>query len=457
MKDMTTGPVRGHVLSMSAFIAMSTLFQTLYFLADLFFVGKLGPQAVAGVMLGGNLMMFVVALTQSLGVGTTAVIGQSLGARDTPRANTAFNQAFVLSLLVGVAFAICAWALREPYCRLLAADAATAAQGLAYLGWFIPALFMNFILVAMGAALRGMGDMKAPMLIQIGTVVLNVILAPVFMFGWLTGRPMGVAGTALASFIAVVCGAVAFTLLFRRARTPIRFHPAQWAPQPKLWWQMLRIGLPAGGEFVVLTAYLVFVYGLLKPFGSIAQAGFGIGGRVMQAMFLPAVAVGFAAAPVAAQNFGARQGPRVRETFRAAGVICSVIMIAATIVCHIAPRALIGVFSKDAAVIEFGANYLRIISWNFLATGLIFASSSVFQGMGNTVPPLLSSFTRLLLFMIPAWLLSRQPGFDVRHVWYLSVGTVLLQLFANLWLLQREFDRRLRFPAAVAPPVSAAV
>ena len=174
MKDMTSGPVRGHVLSMSAFIAMSTLFQTLYFLADLFFVGKLGPQAVAGVMLGGNLMMFVVALTQSLGVGTTAVIGQSLGARDVPRANTAFNQAFVLSLLVGVAFAICALALRAPYCRRLGADDATAAQGLAYLSWFIPALFMNFVLVAMGAALRGMGDMKAPMLIQIGSVVLNV-------------------------------------------------------------------------------------------------------------------------------------------------------------------------------------------------------------------------------------------------------------------------------------------
>jgi Na+-driven multidrug efflux pump len=133
----------------------------------------------------------------------------------------------------------------------------------------------------------------------------------------------------------------------------------------------------------------------------------------------------------------------------------AVIMAAATVLCQIAPRALIAFFNDDPVVVAFGSEYLRIISWNFLATGLIFSSSSVFQGMGNTVPPLLSSFGRLLLFMVPAWMLSRQAGFDVHAVWYLSVGTVLLQLIANLWLLRREFDRRLAFP--VIPPVSTAV
>lgn len=201
--------------------------------------------------------------------------------------------------------------------------------------------------------------------------------------------------------------------------------------------------------------YLVFVYALLQPFGPAAQAGFGIGGRVMQAMFLPAVAIGFAAAPVAAQNFGARLGPRVRQTLVAAGTMSAVIMLVATILCHIAPGALIGFFNDDPAVVAFGADYLRIISWNFLATGLIFASSSVFQGMGNTVPPLVSSGVRLLLFMLPAWLMSQQPGFDVHNVWYLSVGTIVLQLVANLWLLRREFDRRLAFP--ITAPVGSVV
>src|SRR5262249_28121072 len=160
MKDMTKGPVGGHILQLSAFIALSTTFQTLYFLADLYFVGRLGKEAIAGVGLGGNLMMLVLALTQSLGVGTTALIAQSIGRKDRRQAEVLFNQAMVLSTLVGLAFGSLVFALRHAYARGLAADAATAALGVQYLDWFVPALFLQFPMIAMGAALRGLGDLK---------------------------------------------------------------------------------------------------------------------------------------------------------------------------------------------------------------------------------------------------------------------------------------------------------
>src|SRR5437899_8644408 len=106
MKDMTKGPVGGHVLHLATFIALSTVFQTLYFLADLYFVGRLGKEAIAGVGLGGNLMMVVLALTQSLGVGATSLISQALGRKDRRRAEVVFNQAVVLSNLVGLGFGV---------------------------------------------------------------------------------------------------------------------------------------------------------------------------------------------------------------------------------------------------------------------------------------------------------------------------------------------------------------
>ena len=112
MKDLTKGSVGGHILQLSLFIAMSTTFQTLYFLADLYFVGKLGKEAIAGVALGGNLMMLVLALTQSLGVGATALIAQAMGRQDRPRAERLFNQALVLSNLVGLTFGLAVFALR---------------------------------------------------------------------------------------------------------------------------------------------------------------------------------------------------------------------------------------------------------------------------------------------------------------------------------------------------------
>ena len=106
MKDLTKGPVGGHILELSAFIALSTTFQTLYFLADLYFVGKLGKEAIAGVGLGGNLTMLVLALTQSLGVGATALIAQAIGRKDRSRTEVLFNQALVLSTLLGLGFGV---------------------------------------------------------------------------------------------------------------------------------------------------------------------------------------------------------------------------------------------------------------------------------------------------------------------------------------------------------------
>jgi len=450
MNDLTTGPVRKHVFQLAMFIALSTAFQTLYFLADLYFVGRLGKEAIAGVGMAGNFMFLVLALTQSLGVGATSLIAQAMGRKEPRQAGVVFNQALVLACLTGLAFGSLCFALRVGYCRWLAADAATAELGVAYLTWFVPALSLQFVLVAMSAALRGLGDVKVPTAIQVATVVLNILLAPTLMFGWLTGRPLGVAGAAIASLVAIAFGCVAFAAYFRRAESPLRFRPREWTPNLRLWGDMLRVGLPAGGEFALMSVYMVLVYSIIRPFGAAAQAGFGVGLRVVQSLFLPVVAVAFATAPVAGQNYGARQVGRVREAFYAGAAMASTVMVVLTILCHIAPAAMVRIFNRDPALVAFGAEYLRIISWTFVASGVVFVSSSVFQGLGNTLPPLASSSLRLVLFALPAYLLSLRPGFEMRHVWYLSVASVAVQLGLNLWLLHREFDRKL---APLAVPV----
>jgi putative MATE family efflux protein len=450
MKDLTRGSVGGHILQLSAFIAVSTTVQTLYFLADLYFVGRLGKEAIAGVALGGNLTMLVLALTQSLGVGATSLIAQAMGRKDVRRGELLFNQALVLSNVVGLGFGLAVFVLRQAYCRVLAADATTAALGVSYLNWFIPALCLQFPLVAMGAALRAVGDMKVPTVIQVATVLVNIALAPLLMFGWITARPLGVAGAALASFIAVLLGCLAYVVYVRRPQIALRFRRADWVPQPRLWWEMLRVGIPAGGEFALMFVYMILVYDILRPFGAAAQAGFGIGLRVMQALFLPAVAIAFATAPVAGQNFGARQGARVRQAFYAAAGMAAGVMVVLTLVCQIAPDAMVRVFNGDLEVVRFGAEYLRIISWTFVASGVVFVGSSVFQGMGNTLPPLASSFLRLVLFAVPAYALARHPGFEMRHVWYVSLASVGIQTCVSLYLLRREFGRRLGFEPATA-------
>jgi Na+-driven multidrug efflux pump len=232
---------------------------------------------------------------------------------------------------------------------------------------------------------------------------------------------------------------------FEKKYRYVRFRFPLFRPQTKIWKRMLGIGVPAGTEFFLIFVYIVLVYAIIRGFGPGAQAGFGIGARVMQSLFLPVVALSFAVAPVVGQNFGGRRGDRVRRSVYSAMGIASLMMILLTVIAFVGSAALIRIFSSDPRVIAFGSEYLRIVSFNFISSGIIFTSSSVFQGIGNTLPPLFSSLTRLVVFAVPALIISQNSGFEIREVWYLSVGTVVLQMCINLFLLRSELRKRLRF------------
>lgn len=455
MQDLTSGPVTKHLLKTTSFMLVMMVFQTLYFLIDLYWVGRLGTAAVAAVGIAGNVTFIVLALTQMLGVGTTTVVSHAAGRREHDQALLLFNQSQVLAMLTGGAFLIAGLAVRVPYADAMGADATTAALAADYLLWFIPAMALQFALVAMGAALRGVGNFKPGMVVSTATVVINMALAPVLIFGWGTGRAFGVSGAAMASLIAIVIGVAWLGVYFVPRGAYLRFMVVDWAPQLGIWRRMLAIGLPAGFEFAMMAFYMFVVYSISRPFGAAAQAGFGIGMRVVQAGFMPVVALGFAVAPVAGQNFGARQGQRVKDTFRDAALMAAAAMLAFAIACNIAPKALVGIFSSDPGVIAVSEEYLRIVSWNFIASGLIFVASSMFQAMGNTVPALITSAVRIAIIVIPALMLARTPGFQLHWIWYLSVGAVLVQLAMSMWFLRREFARRLSFDPA--PAQSAAV
>lgn len=443
MQDLTTGSLSRHLVKTSSFMLVSMVFQTAYVLVDLYWVSRLGTEAVAAVAVSGNLMFAVLAATQMLGVGTTTLVSHAAGAKDHARAQLVFNQAQVLSLGVGVVFLAAAMAVRPLYASGLSADALTATLAGDYLLWFIPAMAMQFGLVAMGSAMRGVGAFKPGMIVQVATIVLNMFLAPVLMFGWGTGVPLGVGGTALASFIAILAGIVWMVFYFTPPTSYLKFTPSLWKPRFGLWKQLLRIGLPAGGEFALMAIYMGVIYSVSRPFGPAAQAGFGIGGRIMQALFMPAVALGFAVAPVAGQNFGARHAERVRRTFTVAASMAAGGMAVVTVIVFFFGSLLMRLFSTDLEVIAVGEEYLRIVSLTFVLSGVIFVSSSMFQALGNSVPPLLTSLVRNIAVIAPVVMLSSAPGFSLRWIWYIAAGSTVLHITLNLLLLRREFGRRM--------------
>jgi Na+-driven multidrug efflux pump len=213
----------------------------------------------------------------------------------------------------------------------------------------------------------------------------TVLAGKTYLFWFIPGMPMGVAGAGLASTISVAAGVIMLWVYFVRLEHYVAFDRTMWRPRFSVWKRMLSIGFPAGGEFILLFVFTAIIYWTIRDFGSSAQAGFGLGSRIMQSIFLPAMAVAFA------------------------------------------------------------ATFLKIISWNFVPAALVFTCSGMFQALGNTWPALLSTGIRLITFAMPAIWLSTRGNFQIEQICVLSAVTVLLQAVLSLALMRREMRLRLAF------------
>ena len=443
MRDLTQGSVTRTIVSMATPVAAGMIFQTLYLLVDLFFVAAIGDDAVAGVGAGGTLMFMIMALTQILGVSAVALISQAVGRKDQSEANLVFNQSIVVSMIFAVVTCVCGYVAAEAYLATITSDDGALREGVTFLHYFLPGMALQFPLMAMASSLRATGLVKPGMVVQVLTVLLNTILAPILIAGWGPGPALGVMGAGLASSISVFIGVLMLTYYFVKLEKYVSFESTLWRPRFDIWKRMFSIGLPAGGEMLLLFVYFSAVYWLIADFGAAAQAGFSIGGRIMQSIFMPTMAIAFALGPIAGQNYGAKHYDRVRETCSKGILLSSIVMAVVTILMQWKSDLLIGFFTEELEVIEVGSVFLQLISLNFIAQGIVFSCSGIFQGLGNTRPAMLSSTVRILVFLPLAVYLKYQPGFTINQVWWVSILSVTTQAVVSYLLVRSEFRKRL--------------
>jgi putative MATE family efflux protein len=439
MKDFTQGPIRGHLLAMALPTFVGMLVQLLYLLVDLYFVSRLGNDAVAGVSAAGNASMMVLALTQVLAVGTVALVSQAVGAKDLARAEAAFNQSLLLAIVCAAAVLVGGALGARAYMDALSATPAIAEQGTIYLHWYLAGFALQFPMAAAASALRATGVVKPVMVVQMLSVLVNIALAPVLVAGWGTGHPLGVAGAGLASSLSVIVGAVFVAGWYLRHETSVRPHLRAMHPQRATIAALLRIGVPAGGEYGLLFLMTMVSFALIRHFGADAQAGFGIGSRLLQSLLMPAMAIAVSVPAVVGQNFGGGRADRVRRTLVEAIALESGVMVAMVVLCHLAPGVPVGWYTADPQTARVAEDFLRIISWNFLAAGVTFACSGVFQGVGRTSASLLTSAARVATFLVVATLASRRADFALVDVWHASVAAALVQAGASVYLVRRLF------------------
>lgn len=444
VKDLTKHSITLHILSMAAPAAITMLVQIAHQVVTLYFVSKLGSDEVAGVSSAGNAGFIVAALAQILNVGTAALVAHSAGRKDTREVSAFLNQSLGLASLCAVCTVCLLSAFAPLYMATLSRDDAVIDAGVRFLWWVSPGFALLFPMTVLSATWRGLGIVNPPTLIFALTIIVNAALAIVLIPGRGFIPALGVEGAAIATTLSFTMGFAVMLTYFRRTEAGIVIQRKLLFPRLDVWKRILAIGSPAAAELVLMFLSVSVIYLVIRDQGASAQAGFGIGFRILQVLLLPGLAVSFAAAPIAGQNFGARNLDRVREVFQTTAVLSAIIMLVTTAVIQWQGHALLRLFETDSASSETTQLYLQLMSWTLVAQGLVYTCAFMFQALGNTMPALLSATARFIIFSVPALWLSHQPGFRTEQVWYLLTASIAVQAVASLWLLRIEFKRKLQ-------------
>ena len=432
--DLTTGSIPKLLLKLAGPIVFSMLMFTLYLMVDLYFVGRLGPDAVAAVSISGNAFFVILGLSFILGIGGMALIAQAFGKRDYEEAATIYKQSLILSTVVGIVATLVGLVIASPYIGFFGGVGQSLEWGIEYFRIFSISFFFVLLLHVIGSCYRGMGDTRTPMIIMVLSTVLNIILDPLLIFGLLGFPRLGVRGAAIASLLSqlVSVGIYVYLIFIRGQHLKIK---GPWRLDLSIIKRSLSIGLPAGLTYFLLALNMLITYRVVSVFGTPALASIGIGFRILQAIYMPVIAITSAMAAIVGQNFGAGKQSRITRTLWTGWAISSGVMILGTILCWISPSFLIGIFINDKEVIHYGVIYLTIMSLGNVFVGTIMTMSAVFQGFGKTYPSFVAAIFDNVLFALLVFTLPGIFGWGIKAVWWIKLATAAIEmLLVAAWL-----------------------
>jgi len=437
--DLTKGSIPKLLLRLSGPIAFSMIMFTLYLMADLYFVGRLGPDAVAAVSISGNAFFVILGLSFVLGIGGMALIAQAFGRRDYEEAAKVYKQSLVLTVLVGIAATFVGLSIAYPYIEFFGGTGLSLKWGVEYFRVFSISFFFVLILHVIGACYRGMGDTKTPMIIMVQSTILNIILDPLLIFGLLGFPRLGVRGAAIASLLSqlIALAIYVYMILIRGQHLKIK---GPWRLDLSIIKRSLSIGLPSGFTYFLLALNMLITYRVVSVFGTPALASIGIGFRILQAIYMPVVAVTSAMAAIVGQNYGAGKQSRITTTLWTGWAISCGIMISGTVLCRVFPGILIGIFSNDKSVIHYGVIYLTIMSLGTVIVGTIMTMSAVFQGFGKTYPVFIAAVLDNVLFASLVFTLPGLFGWGIQSVWWIKLTTAGIEMLIIAEWLRRYFQ-----------------
>jgi putative MATE family efflux protein len=420
-QDFTAGSLNRAILLLAIPMVLEMVLESLFAVVDVFWVGRLGSDAVATVGLTESLLSLVFAVGLGLSLSTTAMVARRIGEKDPPGAAVAGVQAIALGLAISALMGIPCFFYAPQLLRLMGASPQIVAVGSGYARIALGGSGAIMMLFLNNAIFRGAGDAAIAMRLLWVSNIINLVLDPCLIFGWGPFPKLGVTGAALATFTGRSIGVLYQFYRLLRGSERIRILRQQIRLNFSVLWRLLRVSLTGILQFAVAHVGWIGLIRIVSIFGSAALAGYTIAIRIVIFVILPSWGLSNAAATLVGQNLGAKQPDRAEESVWRTGFYNMLFLGGIGVVFIFFAEPIVRLFTQDPVVVPYAASCLRILSFGNVAWAYGMVMLQAFNGAGDTITPTLVNFVGFWLLEIPlAYFLAIPVGMHSSGV-FLSI------------------------------------
>ena len=439
-KDLTQGSIVKKLVQLSLPMMLGIISMVAFNLIDTFYVGQLGKKELAALSFTFPVIMIIFSFIQGLGIGATALIAKSIGRKEHDKAARETTDSITLTLLITGFFVIIGLLTLKPTFSLLGADAETAILVEEYMQiWYVALFFVSAPYVG-NSAIRATGDARTPALIMLFAVIINAVLDPILIFGYLGAPAMGLKGAAIATAISrALTMVLAFYVLIRREKLII-FDIPTWAVLRGCWKSILNIAVPSGLARLVVPITTGVITSIMASYGDYAVAAFGVGSRIeflaSSILFALAASIG----PFVGQNFGSQKLDRVKEAVRISVRFAFFWGLFAWGILSLFARQVASIFNDNAQVLDAVQSYLWIVPAGYGLQGVLGIINSHLNTVNKPLPASLIIVVQMLVIGIPIIFLgNRLAGiegvFIALAITYIAGG--LMSLLVNKQMMKK--------------------
>jgi len=431
-KEFTTGSINRAIFMLSIPMILEMLMESLFAVVDVFFVGKLGVDAVATVGLTESMLTIIYSVGIGLSMAATAVVARRVGEKNPEAAAHTGMQAIYLAVGISLIVSIIGLFFAKDLLRLLGAEESLIAKNYRYTQIMLVSNFVIMLLFMINGIFRGAGDASIAMRSLWLANILNIILCPTLINGFGPIPAFGLTGAAMATTIGRGCGVLYQFYYLYKGRGILKIQRKHMNFDLPVIGNLLKIGSGGTAQFLIASASWIFLIRILSHFGSNALAGYTIAIRVIIFALLPAWGMANAAATLVGQNLGAQQPERAEASVWKAGFYNMLFLGSITIVFFFGAHWIISLFNDSKEVVDYGTLCLRIVclGYVFYSYGMVISQS--FNGAGDTKTPTILNFFGFWLFQIPlAYLLAVILNMGPQGVfWAISIAESCIAIVA---------------------------